>query len=86
MIKRVDHVDISVKDVEQAIKVFQKMGFKLLYRIPAPFGDIADLKLPGANQPIFELHPPGPHFKYHSEAPGIYHVAFLGRQRARDMQ
>ena len=75
MIKRIDHIAISVKDVEQAIKVFQKMGFKLLYRIPAPFGDIADLKLPGANQPIFELLPVT---TLHQEGKtGIYHIAFL---------
>ena len=66
-------------------RVLQKMGFKLLCRIVHE-GGAAELKLSGANQPIFELHPPGPHFKYHSETPGIYHVAFLGRQRARDMQ
>ena len=75
MIKRIDHIAICVKDVEAAVKVFQKMGFKLLYRIPAPFGTIADVKLPGANQPIFELIPAGA--QHMDGKTGIYHIAFL---------
>ena len=76
MIKGIDHIDIAVKDVEAAIEVFQKMGFELLCRTVHE-GGAAELKLPGANQPIFELHPVRLHYKYHSATPGIYHIAFL---------
>ena len=75
-VKRIDHIDMAVTDVEESIKVFQKMGFELLFRTMHE-GGAAELKLPGANQPIFELHPVPPHYKYHSATPGIYHVAFL---------
>jgi len=74
MIKKIDHIDIAVEDVEEAIEVFQKMGFKLLYRT-IHTGGAAELKLPGANQPIFEVHPVSRH--HLDGKPGIYHIAFL---------
>jgi len=72
MIKRIDHIDIAVKDIEEGIKLFQKMGFKLLRR--TTHGGAAELKLPGAYQPIFELFPVLPEYIYGK--PGVRHVAF----------
>ena len=74
MIKGIDHIDISVEDVEESIKVFQKMGFELLHRTTHT-GSAAELKLPGANQPIFEVHPVMA--QYLEGKTGIRHIAFL---------
>ncbi len=77
MIKGIDHIDISVNDVEEAIKIFQKMGFELLWRT-THIGGAVELKLPGANQPIFELHKLLDHHpKGNPGIPGVIHIAFL---------
>ena len=76
MIKRVDHIDIAVKDVDRATKLFEKMGFKLVRRTTHGGGNgSAELKLPGANQIIFELFPVMPQFL--DGKPGVRHVALL---------
>jgi len=74
LIKRIDHIDIAVKDVEKAITVFQKMGFELLHRTIHE-GGAAELKLPGVNQPIFEFHPIGG--SHRKGEYGLIHIAFL---------
>jgi len=76
MIKRVDHIDIAVKDVDRATKLFEKMGFELVRRTTHGGGKgSAELKLPGANQIIFELFPILP--QYLDGKPGCRHVGFL---------
>jgi len=76
MIKGIDHIDISVNDVEESVKIFQKMGFELLWRL-THVGGAVELKLPGADQPIFELHKLLDHYpKENPGIPGVMHIAF----------
>ncbi len=51
MVRGIDHIEIIVKDVEEFIAFFEKMGFRVLTRT-AHHGASAELQLPGENQPI----------------------------------
>ena len=70
MVRGIDHIEIIVKDVEEYITFFQRMGFKLLTRT-SHHGSSAELQLPGDNQPIFEIHQVGG-----EENIGVNHIAF----------
>ena len=70
MIRGIDHIELVVRDVEEFITFFQKMGFKLLTRT-SHHGDSAELQLPGPNQPIFEIHQVSG-----EENIGVNHIAF----------
>lgn len=70
MVKSVDHIELIVRDVDEYVDFFQKLGFKLLIRT-AHHGGSAELQLPGPNQPIFEIHTVGG-----EETIGVNHIAF----------
>ena len=55
MIKGIDHIELIVQDVDEFVEMFRKMGFELLTRT-THHGGSAELRLPGQNQPIFEIH------------------------------
>lgn len=69
MIRGIDHIELIVRDVEEFVDFFQKLGFELIARTKH-HGDAAELKLPGANQPIFEIHQVGG-----EEVIGVNHIA-----------
>ena len=58
MIRGIDHIELIVRDVEEFVSFFQKLGFELIARTKH-HGDAAELKLPGENQTIFEIHQAG---------------------------
>lgn len=70
MIRGIDHIEIIVRDIDESIAFFQKLGFKLLTRT-AHHGKSAELQLPGPHQPIFEIHQVSG-----EENIGINHIAF----------
>jgi catechol 2,3-dioxygenase-like lactoylglutathione lyase family enzyme len=70
MIRGIDHIELIVRDVEEFVAFFQKLGFKLLTRT-SHHGASAELQLPGPNQPIFEIHQVGG-----EENIGVNHIAF----------
>ena len=70
MIRGIDHIEIIVRDIDASIAFFQKLGFKLLTRT-THHGKSAELQLPGANQPIFEIHQVSGEKNI-----GINHIAF----------
>lgn len=70
MIRGIDHIEIIVRDLEETVAFFQKLGFKLLTRT-SHHGGSAELQLPGSNQPIFEIHQVSG-----EENIGINHIAF----------
>ena len=70
MIRGIDHIELIVRDVEEFVSFLQKLGFELLTRT-AHHGESAELQLPGANQPIFEIHQVGG-----EENIGVNHIAF----------
>ncbi len=70
MIRGIDHIELIVRDVDEFVEFFQGMGFELLQRT-SHHGDSAELKLPGENQTVFEVHSVGG-----EEAIGVNHIAF----------
>ncbi|HLT18928.1 MAG TPA: VOC family protein [Thermomicrobiales bacterium] len=70
MINRIDHIEIIVRDAEEYIAFLQTLGFEVVTRT-SHHGGSAELKLPGENQPIFEIHQ-----VEGEENPGINHIAF----------
>jgi catechol 2,3-dioxygenase-like lactoylglutathione lyase family enzyme len=70
MIRGIDHIELIVRDVEEFVAFFQKLGFQLLTRT-SHHGASAELQLPGPNQPIFEIHQVGG-----EENIGVNHIAF----------
>jgi glyoxylase I family protein len=70
MLTTIDHIEIIVRDLDAHVDYLRKLGFELITRT-SHHGDSAELKLPGDNQPIFELHQVGG-----EEVIGINHIAF----------
>ena len=70
LIRGIDHIELIVRDVDEFVAFFQGMGFELLQRT-SHHGDSAELKLPGENQTVFEVHSVGG-----EEAIGVNHIAF----------
>ena len=70
MVRGIDHIELIVRDVEEFIAFFERMGFKVLTRT-SHHGSSAELQLPGENQPIFEIHQVGG-----EENIGVNHIAF----------
>lgn len=70
MIRGIDHIELIVRDVEEFISFFEKMGFKVIKRT-SHHGSSAELQLPGENQPIFEIHQ-----VTGEENIGVNHIAF----------
>jgi len=69
MIRGIDHIEIIVRDVEAHVAFLQSVGFELITRT-SHHGASAEMKLPGDNQPIFEIHEVGG-----EEVIGINHIA-----------
>ena len=70
MVRGIDHIELIVRDVEETIGFFEKLGFKLLTRT-RHHGTSVEMQLPGDNQPIFEIHQ-----VTGEENIGINHIAF----------
>ena len=70
MLTAIDHIEIIVRDLDAYVAYLEKLGFEVLTRT-SHHGESAELKLPGDNQPIFELHEVGG-----EEVIGINHIAF----------
>lgn len=56
MLERIDHIDLAVEDVKEAVAFFKNLGFVVLREIPEPRCS-AEITLPGENQVVFELKP-----------------------------
>jgi glyoxylase I family protein len=69
MIRGIDHIELIVRDVDEFVGFFQKLGFELIART-RHHGDAAEMKLPGENQTIFEIHQVGG-----EEVIGVNHIA-----------
>jgi len=69
MIRGIDHIELIVRDVDEYVTFFRKLGFELLMRT-GHHGDAAEMKLPGENQTIFEIHQVGG-----EEVIGVNHIA-----------
>jgi glyoxylase I family protein len=70
MIVGIDHIEIIVRDVDEFVEFYKKLGFEVL-GWTEHHGGSAELKLPGPDQPIFEIHT-----LTSDENPGINHISF----------
>lgn len=70
MISGIDHIELIVRDVDEYVQFFQSLGFELILR-SAHHGGSAELKLPGENQTVFEIHS-----VIGEEVIGVNHIAF----------
>lgn len=70
MIVAIDHIELIVRDVRKHVAFFESLGFEVLTWTDH-HGGSAELRLPGENQPIFEIHE-----LLTEENPGINHIAF----------
>jgi catechol 2,3-dioxygenase-like lactoylglutathione lyase family enzyme len=71
MLKRVDHIDMRVTDVEKQVAFFKQLGFVEKRRTPPPRYSV-EVVLPGPDQVVFEIRQ-----AKEGTATGIDHVAFL---------
>jgi catechol 2,3-dioxygenase-like lactoylglutathione lyase family enzyme len=70
LLSRIDHIELVVNDLKESIEFLEMFGFEILRETGHHKGS-AELKLPGENQPIIELHE-----AEDEENPGFNHVAF----------
>ena len=70
MLKRVDHIAISVPDVNQMAGFFERLGFEVIRRTDH-HGGAVEVKLPGEHQVVFEFTT-----LRGTENPGVNHLAF----------
>ncbi len=70
MLKRVDHIAITVRDVNEMAAFFSRLGFEEIRRTDH-HGGAVEMKLPGDGQVVLELTT-----LRGTENPGVNHVAF----------
>jgi methylmalonyl-CoA/ethylmalonyl-CoA epimerase len=91
MIKKIDHIAIVVKDIDEAVKSYGDMfGFKLVNKMEFPGGEsvVANIK---AGDVVLELFQPtkvGSNFdKFLKEkGGGLHHISFLTEDIAKDIK
>ncbi len=71
MLQRVDHIAITVSDVNQMAAFFKQLGFEEIRRTDH-HGGAVEVKLPGERQVVLEFTT-----LRATENPGVNHVAFL---------
>jgi catechol 2,3-dioxygenase-like lactoylglutathione lyase family enzyme len=69
MLKRLDHIDLRVLDVEEQVAYFKKLGFVEIRRTPEPRYSV-EVALPGPNQVVLEVR------AGEAGKMGINHIAF----------
>ena len=70
MIQGIDHIELIVRDFEEYVAFMKTLGFEELTRT-SHHGQSVELKPPGENQPIFEIHQ-----ATGEEVIGVNHIAF----------
>lgn len=70
MVLGIDHIELIVRDVDEFVEFYEKLGFELLLRTEH-HGGSAELQLPGENQPVLEIHTVSG-----EEVVGVNHMGF----------
>ena len=70
MIRGIDHIELIVRDFDEYVAFMKTLGFEELTRT-SHHGQSVELKAPGDNQPIFEIHQ-----ATGEEVIGVNHIAF----------
>jgi methylmalonyl-CoA/ethylmalonyl-CoA epimerase len=81
MLKKIDHIAITVKDAEKAAKSYADMfGFKVVEKREGPGGEFVSMIMSCGDIRLELLQPlkPGSHMKFLEErGGGLHHVSFL---------
>lgn len=79
MIRRVDHIDLRVKEFDETIAMLEKLGLAVTRSMP--MRNSVEMALPGENQVVFEIH------KVQDGAfTGIHHIAFKSEGENDDVE
>ena len=70
MIKGIDHIELIVRDFDEYVAFMKTLGFEEITRT-SHHGESVEMKAPGANQTIFEIHQ-----ATGEEVIGVNHIAF----------
>ena len=70
MISGIDHIELIVRDINAYLSFMKTLGFEEVSRT-GHHGRSVELKVPGTNQPIFEIHQ-----ATGEEVIGVNHIAF----------
>ena len=70
MIRGIDHIELIVRDFTEYVAFMKALGFEELTRT-SHHGESVELRMPGENQPIFEIHQ-----ATGEEVIGVNHIAF----------
>ena len=70
MIKGIDHIELIVRDFDEYVAFMKALGCEELLRT-SHHGESVELRMPGENQPIFEVHQASG-----EEVIGVNHIAF----------
>jgi catechol 2,3-dioxygenase-like lactoylglutathione lyase family enzyme len=70
MIRGIDHIELIVRDLDAYVGFLETLGFELLTRTTHHGGSV-EMRMPGQDQPIFEIHQVGG-----EEVIGVNHIAF----------
>ena len=70
MIRGIDHIELIVRDFDEYVEFLKTLGFELLTHTKH-HGESAELKPPGDDQPILEIHQ-----ATGEEVIGVNHIAF----------
>lgn len=79
MLIRVDHIDLRVREFEETVAMFEKLGLTVTRSMPQR--NSVEMALPGENQVVFEIHqvPDG-------ADTGIHHIAFKSAGENDDVE
>lgn len=81
MIRKIDHVGIVVRDIDEAVKIFSKFGFRLVESVTAPQQEFRTVLISAGDaalELIEPLSPKGSIAKFLEERGGGMHHLSLG--------
>jgi catechol 2,3-dioxygenase-like lactoylglutathione lyase family enzyme len=70
LVTGIDHIELIVRDLQEYVTFLKTLGFEMVRETPHHGGSV-EMKSPGENQPVFEIHQ-----VTGEEVIGVNHIAF----------
>ncbi len=90
MLKKIDHIAVVVKDIDQAVESYAEMfGFKVVEKMDGPGGEFISAMMALGDIRVEILQPlkPGSHMRFLEEkGGGLHHVSFATDDIANDLK
>jgi len=90
MLKKIDHIAVVVKDIDQAVESYAEMfGFKVVEKRDGPGGEFISAMMALGDIRVEILQPlkPGSHMRFLEEkGGGLHHVSFATDDIANDLK